>query len=91
MLPPVAAKPARVRVVEGAYCLHPDLADRYDLKVFVRASLGERRARLLRREGEAGLRRFEHEWIPLEDLYFDAFQIERLCDFVVDSEPVRAE
>jgi hypothetical protein len=42
------------------------------------------RERILRRSGPALLRRFEEEWIPLEELYFSRFGIEeqsqiRIC------------
>ena len=60
-------------LVEGSYSQHPQVADQYDLKIFLTCSPEEQRRRLERREGEqfAG---YESRWIPLEEQYY------RLCD-----------
>jgi hypothetical protein len=69
---PAKAAPARLNIVEGAYSLHPSLADRYDIKVFLDVEANEQSRRILARNGEAMHARFIHEWIPLEESYIAA-------------------
>lgn len=81
----VAVVPRRVNIVEGSYSLHPTLARGYDLKVFCAIEPESQRRRILDRNGPDMLRRFEREWIPLENAYFDAFCIRSQCDAVLYS------
>jgi uridine kinase len=77
---PVAVPENILTVVEGVYSLHPRFAGTYDITVFL--SLGE--AEQLRRLSERSphlLDRFISEWLPMEEKYFDAFQISKKCDF----------
>ncbi len=74
---------ARVRVVEGVYCLHPEIARAYHVKLFLTVSPETQRSRILARSGPEMLARFEREWIPLEERYFEAFSIESACDAVL--------
>lgn len=77
--------PADVRcvIVEGAYCLHPALWDRYDLRALVLADPDTQRARILRRNGEAQLARFLDTWIPMERRHIDARQLADRCDLII--------
>jgi uridine kinase len=77
-------EPGPLTVVEGCYSHHPAFAALFDLKVFLTVPPQVQRERILRRSGPALLRRFEEEWIPLEELYFSRFGIEeqsqiRIC------------
>ena len=76
----VSVKPNRLSIVEGVYSLHPALAEAYDLKLFCSIRPDEQRARILARSGKNMLRRFETEWIPLENAYFEALHIQESCD-----------
>lgn len=67
-------------IVEGAYSMHPELRDAYALSAFVTVDPAEQRARLLERNGPEMLQRFEAEWIPMEQAYFEAFQVTDACD-----------
>lgn len=67
--------PRAVTIVEGAYCLHPRFGDYCDLRVFSDITPDEQRARILARNGAAMLARFERDWIPMEERYFEAFGI----------------
>lgn len=71
----VSVAPTPISIVEGAYSLHPALRDAYSLTAFLRIDPDTQRERLLRRNGEVMLRRFEAEWIPMEEVYFAAFDI----------------
>lgn len=75
----VAAEPKRLNVVEGVYCLHPYFGDTYDIKVFMELDESEQHRRLMERNPNM-YDRFVNEWIPLENKYFEAFQIPQKCE-----------
>lgn len=75
----VCVKKSRVGIVEGTYCCHPELWDYYDLRVFVTCDEHTQRCRILNRNGDYG-EIFFKKWIPLEEKYFAAFDIEKRCD-----------
>ena len=77
--PPEIVQPGRLNVVEGAYSMHPDLAEHYDLSVFLSIDPGYQRARILRRNTQASAERFFSTWIPLETRYFKAFRPMERC------------
>lgn len=70
--PPVFYKSANITIVEGSYCLHPELRGFFDLKLFLSCSPQKQKERLILREGDY-FKAFEEIWIPLEQLYH------RLC------------
>ena len=72
-----------VVIVEGAYSLHPALRDTYDLKVFLSVDAPTQRARILARNGEKMLQRFLKQWIPLENVYFEACAVRDCCDIIL--------
>lgn len=74
--------PQPLVLVEGSYSHHPLLADCYDLKVFVTCTPEEQARRLQAREGER-YPNFVRRWIPLEEGYFAAYQIEESADIVI--------
>lgn len=77
---PVRVEPSRLTVVEGSYSLHPALADAYDLRVLLRIPPQMQSERILARNGGAMHRRFMEQWVPLENAYFEATQIDARCD-----------
>ena len=83
--PPVAAPLRPVVLAEGSYSCHPDLWDCYGLHVFVTAPLEVRLERLSRRPG-ADLEAFRTRWIPLEEAYFAASQLETRCEVILHNE-----
>ena len=88
---PVAVVPGRLTIVEGSYCLHPHFGDVYDLKIFLTVDAATRRRRILRRPAFLHSRFFE-QWIPMEQRYFEAFDIRGKCDLILDtSEDFRPE
>lgn len=70
-------------IVEGAYSLHPQLRDFFDLKVLVTVDEATQKQRILARNGEKMLRRFLNEWIPLELRYFEACGVKDCCDLIL--------
>lgn len=85
LLEPVTVAPRAVSIVEGAYSLHPLLAPYYDLKIFFRVDSALQLERIRARNGEEMLEMFRSRWVPLENAYFSALQIEQNCDFVITS------
>ncbi len=81
---PIHALPKPVEIVEGAYSLHPLLENAYDLKVLLVIEPDLQRERIRRRGGPEMLRRFEREWIPLENRYFAALAIRERCHLVFE-------
>lgn len=84
---PVEAGPKALNIVEGAYSMHPDLADCYDLSVFLRIPLEVQRVRILDRNGPEMGARFFGQWIPLEERYFAATGAADRCDLILEVEP----
>jgi len=70
----------RLVIVEGAYCLHPRLFDRYDLRVLSLIGAGTQRSRILARNGETQLERFESLWIPMENRHIESHGLRSRCD-----------
>ena len=83
-LPPVVI-PADcpLLIVEGAYCLHPLLFDRYDLRVLSLIDEDTQRTRILRRNGPAQLERFVSLWIPMENRHIHARSLRTRCDLTI--------
>lgn len=69
--------PKTVTIIEGSYSCHPELVKYYDLKVFLDVDKEEQQQRILNRNGKEGLAMFQNKWIPLEEMYFESFQIKK--------------
>lgn len=77
-------EPAPVVLVEGSYSCHPALWDCYTRRVFLTVEPEEQLRRIEGRDGAARLKDFREQWIPLEERYFSAFQIEDRCDYQLE-------
>lgn len=84
LLPPVSVPYAPFRIVEGAYCMHPDLSPQYGLSVFLLISPQLQRQRILRRNSPREAQRFFDRWIPLEEAYFRHLSPEKRCDIILE-------
>lgn len=73
----------RLTVIEGAYSMHPELADYYDLSVFLEVSAEEQANRIQLRNAPAMAQRYLNEWVPMENRYFETFAIKARCDLVI--------
>lgn len=85
LLPSVSFAPNRVAIIEGAYSMHPMLIAQYDLRIFLRIGPEQQAVRILARNGTAALKMFQERWIPMENTYFQAFNILSQCDLVIDA------
>lgn len=84
---PITTAPRALNIVEGAYSMHPALADSYDLSVFLKIAPEVQRTRILARNGSEVGERFFTRWIPLEQRYFDALDPAGRCDLILEVEP----
>jgi len=73
-----------LRIVEGTYSQHPDLAGYYDYKIFFTCDREEQTRRLRAREGDY-YPAFDRVWRTLEERYFAACGVEAAADMVVDT------
>lgn len=74
---------AKIKVVEGAYALHPSFGDYADIKVFTDVSSDEQMRRILTRNGEQMAAMFKEKWIPMEEAYYEKFKIKEKADIVI--------
>ncbi len=70
---------APLTVVEGVYCMHPEMEPLYDVTAFLDIAPDEQRRRIACRNGEQGLRVFEQKWIPMEENYFSSLRVRERC------------
>ena len=78
--------PAAVRIVEGSYACHPLLTPWYDARIFLTLSPEEQQRRILLRNGPEKLEMFKSRWIPFEEKYFSAFDVENKADLVLTTD-----
>ena len=69
----------RLNIIEGSYSCHPYFGDIYQVRFFAELPKEEQRARILARNGKEKYIRFVNEWIPMEDQYFEAYEIRDKC------------
>ncbi|MBQ8170428.1 MAG: uridine kinase [Oscillospiraceae bacterium] len=77
---PISIKCGDICIVEGSYSCHPVLAGHYQLRIFLDVSPEEQLRRIFQREGADKAEMFRSKWIPMEERYFSAFNIESVCD-----------
>ena len=83
LLEPETVIDRRLNFVEGVYSLHPDLISYYDLTVFIDISEEEQKSRIEKRNSPEMAGRFFSTWIPLEEMYFNAFTIRENADIII--------
>lgn len=81
---PVAIDPTGLTIVEGSYSCHPKLWAHYDLRIFLTVDPEEQMRRIELRNGSYA-RVFREKWIPLEEAYFSAFDLEARCDLYLST------
>lgn len=81
---PITVLPGKLTVVEGSYSCHRSLWDHYDLHIFLTVDADEQMRRIAARNG-ARAEVFRQKWIPLEEAYFSAFQLEFKSDLLLST------
>ena len=79
---------ARNVIVEGSYAMRPEFRSAYDFTVFCDIDPALQKQRILGRNGPDWYRDFETRWIPMEERYFEAMQLRKVCDVVLPMENV---
>lgn len=74
---------ADFRIVEGSYSCHPQFGPYADVTVFLDVEPEEQMHRILCRDGSEMAEMFRHNWIPLEEKYFETFGILQKADAVL--------
>lgn len=80
---PVSCDTADLAIIEGSYAHHPTLAGDYDFKIFLSVKPEIQLNRIRKRNGDKMLERFKNEWIPMENRYFEAFDICGKSDYAI--------
>ena len=75
--------PTNLVIVEGAYSMHPNLANYYDLTVFLDIPKHLQEERIKKRNSPQMFTRFVNEWIPLEEMYFEKTDIKNRCNMII--------
>jgi len=78
----ISISPNRLTIIEGCYSHHPALAGAYDIKVFLKIDQDEQMRRIALRNIPPLIERFRDIWIPMEQKYFDAFNIRQNSDVI---------
>jgi len=79
---PKQVTPTSLTLVEGAYACHPSLTSFYALKVFVSCPMDIRKQWILSRNPD-NAEAFFTRWMPMENLYFEYFDIQNQCDYTI--------
>ena len=77
-------RPSLWHIVEGVYSHQPVLGNYMDVRVFMDISPKEQQSRIENRNAPKIAARYLNEWIPMEEAYFDTFNIHKAADVVVD-------
>jgi len=83
MAPAMEVVPKRLTIIEGAYSMHPELAEYYDFSVFLAISPELQKKRIALRNSGQEAERFYTRWIPLEQVYFSRLNVEARCDLSI--------
>lgn len=78
-----AINPQNSLIIEGSYSLHPEIPDICDLRIFLETDSETQLERILNRNGASALEAFKSKWIPLENRYFEEFEIKNKCDVIL--------
>lgn len=72
-----------IRIVEGSYSHHPNFHNYADVRIFCSIDSEKQQERILHRNSPEMLKRFLNEWIPLEEQYFQGFQIREKANIIL--------
>ena len=71
-------------VIEGSYSCHPDISKYWDMKIFVTTDVSSQAERIRKRNPDK-CEAFFSKWIPMEEKYFDYFDITSKCDYIIST------
>ncbi|HDR6311971.1 TPA: AAA family ATPase [Bacillus cereus] len=71
-------------IIEGVYATRQELAEMYDLKIWVNCPRETRIKRGIARDGEAARDMWENNWMIAEDMYVESHKPHEFADFIID-------
>ena len=71
-----------ILIIEGSYCMHPDLEEDYDICCFVETKEEQRMKHLIQREKD-NIQTFLEIWQQKELEYHKYYQIKEKCDYII--------
>ncbi|KAB2459876.1 AAA family ATPase [Bacillus sp. CH126_4D] len=71
-------------IIEGVYATRQELAEMYDLKIWVNCPRETRIKRGIARDGEAARDMWENNWMIAEDMYVESHMPHEFADFIID-------
>ncbi len=74
----------KLNIIEGAYSMHPTLAEHYDFSVFLKIDPDTQRKRIEQRNSPFLQEKFFNIWIPMEKRYFLHSEIEKRCKLILE-------
>ena len=80
--PAVTVEPKKLNIIEGAYSMHPELADLYDFSIYLWVDSDLQHERIKKRNTPEMAQRFFDTWIPMEQKYFKATDTAVRCDMI---------
>lgn len=75
----------QMTIIEGSYSMYPSLRKYYDCSIFVDIDPERQIERIAKRNPDL-LEDFRQKWIPLENTYFEAFDVQEACDLTLLSQ-----
>ena len=81
----IIAERKTINLIEGVYSMHPDLKSYYDFSAFLKINPSLQKRRIKQRNSPFFANKYLTEWIPLENKYFDKFNIESSCNLILIS------
>lgn len=85
---PVVLEKNPITIVEGTYCLLPELRPYYDLILNLKLEKTTQYERIAQRETEEKVNEFKNIWIPKSEVYFDLYQTKKLADYTFDTSEI---
>ncbi|MCR3906361.1 MAG: deoxynucleoside kinase [Tenericutes bacterium] len=73
----------KINIIEGAFSMHPQLINYYDLKIFIKLNYMSQLIRIKKRNGMKKLFEFIKKWIPNENKYFKDLDIINQADIAI--------
>ena len=82
---PVMIELKPLTIIEGAYCMSPQIVQQcdYDITIFLKINDAMQQVRIKQRNPML-YKRFLNEWIPMENKYFEAYNIIEKCDYLIE-------
>ncbi|MBE6734794.1 MAG: hypothetical protein E7563_05590 [Ruminococcaceae bacterium] len=72
--------PEDIIILEGSYSCHPALFDFFDIHIFLSTDRLTQVSRILLRGGYNKTKEFIEKWIPMENKYFQHYNIKDKCE-----------